>query len=156
MRTARREENRMRFMLLAFCLLAGLETAASACSCRGKPRDEASRQLLAESIAKESIALVEVELVSPYDPRTGRGERLRVLRVLAGRAGPIVEVERHRRPQSAACDMVFHAGYKEVIALQPALHPDKGRRLRRVGSSCTALLLSDPGTRQAVIAAMGR
>jgi hypothetical protein len=146
----------MRFILLALCLLIGLESAAYACSCRGSPRDEAARHALATRIASETTALVEVELVSPYDPRTGRGEKLRVRRVLAGRAGPIVEVERLRRPQSAACDIVFHVGSRRVIAIQPPLHPEKGRPLHRVGSSCTALLLADPETRKAVIAAMRR
>ncbi|HEY5721614.1 MAG TPA: hypothetical protein VIT45_04760 [Allosphingosinicella sp.] len=146
----------MRFLFLALCLLIGLESVASACSCRRSPRDEASRQALAARIAKESTALVEVELVSPYDPRTGRGERLRVRRVLAGRAGPTVEVERLRRPQGAACDIVFHATGRRVVALQPALHPEKGRPLHRVGGSCTAILLADPATRQAVIAAIRR
>lgn len=146
----------MRFLFLALWLLIGLESAASACSCRGQPRDESERQALAARIAKESTGLVEVELVSPYDPRTGRGERLRVRRVLAGRAGKIVEVERLRRPQGAACDMVFHAGGRRIVALQPALHPEKGRPLHRVGSSCTALLLADPATREAVIAAIRR
>ena len=144
----------MRYLLLALCLLAGAESAALACSCRGKPMDEASRQRIAADIAKEASALVEVELASPYDPRTGRGERLRVRRVLAGRAGPIVEVERLRHPQSAACDVVFPSGYRQVIALYKPLHPVKGRPLHRVASSCTALLLGDQALRDAVIAAM--
>ncbi len=146
----------MRHLLLALCLLAGLETAASACSCRSQPRDEAERRALAARIASEATTLVEVELVSGYDARTGRGERLRVRRVLAGRAGPIVEVERLRRPQSAACDLVFPAGRRRIIALSPPLHAVKGRPLHRVSSSCTALIISDPAMQRAVIAAMRR
>jgi hypothetical protein len=144
----------MRPVLIALCLLAGAETAASACSCRGRARDEASRQRIAADIAREASALVEVELASGYDPRTRRGERLRVRRVLAGRAGPTVEVERLRPPQSAACDMVFPSGNRQVIALYKPLHAAKGRPLHRVGSSCTALLLQELALRDAVIAAM--
>src|SRR5687768_17494523 len=88
----------IRNLSIALCLLAGAETAASACSCRSQVRDEAARRSMAADIAKEASALVEVELATPYDPRTRRGERLRVRRVLAGRSGPTVDVERLRPP----------------------------------------------------------
>ena len=144
----------MRYLLLALCLLAGLESAASACSCRGQPVGDAERRALAARIASEATALVEVDLVSPYDPKSRRGERLRVRRVLAGQAGPRIEVERLRPPYSAACDLVFPPGYRRVVLLHPPLHPEKGRPLQRVSSSCTALILADPAMQKAVIAAM--
>ena len=143
----------MRYLLLALCLLAGLESAASACSCRGK-LDDAARSTLARKIASDATALVEVELISPYDPKSGRGERLRVRRVLAGRAGPTVEVERLRPPHGAACDVSFPPGYRRVIYLTPPLHSDRRRPLYRVPNSCTAIMLADPAMQQAVIAAM--
>src|SRR5687767_4151218 len=100
----------MRYPLLALVLAATAESAALACSCRQPPETEAGRQRLAREVAQGASALVEVELARRYDERTGRGERLRVRRTLAGRAAPLVDLERHARPQSAACEQEFEPG----------------------------------------------
>ena len=48
--------------------------------------DPVERRSHAREVARGALALVEAELVTPYDGRPGRGERLRVRRTLAGRA----------------------------------------------------------------------
>ncbi|HEX8262519.1 MAG TPA: hypothetical protein VF547_06570 [Allosphingosinicella sp.] len=143
----------MRHPLLALLLAAAAETAALACSCRQPPDTEAGRQRLAREIAQGASALVEVELVRPYDDRTGRGERLRVRRTLAGRAPPLVDLERHGRPESAACQQEFLPGRRRIVMLYP---PQPRSALHRVGSSCTTFLLSDPPFLRAVTEAMRR
>ena len=144
----------MRYPLLALLLLAAAETAALACSCIPPPRDAAERQRLAREVARGASALVEVELATPYDRRTGRGERLHVRRVLAGRASPLVELHRAGHPESAACDLVFSDRRRLTVLLYP--HPGRAGRipLQRVSSGCTTFLLVDAPFRQAVIAAM--
>lgn len=147
----------MKHAVLALLLIAGAETAALACSCVMPPREAAERQRLVREVARDAVALVEVELAEPYDGRTGRGERLRVRRTLAGRAPASVEIERGRAPSGAACDLVFRPGNRVLVLLYPPRRPVRSPGPRyRVSSSCTTHLLADAAFRAALIGEMGR
>lgn len=143
----------MRYKLLGLFLAAMTETAALACSCRHPPESDSGRQRLAREVAEGGSALVEVEVARPYDERTGRGERLRVRRTFAGRAAPLVDLERHGRPQSAACELEFRPGRRTIVILYP---PRRRGGLHRVAGGCTAFLLTDPRFLEAVTEAMRR
>jgi len=144
--------------LLALVLLAAAESAAIACSCIMPPKDSAARRALAKDVAIDALALVEVELVAPYDGRRARGERLRVLRTLAGQAGAGFEVERSARPSSAACDLTFRRGGRTLVILYPS-GPRKGAPVAgryRVSDSCTSNFLADADFRATLAAEIGR
>jgi hypothetical protein len=145
----------MRRALIALALLAAAETAAIACSCVMAPRDPAERQQLARSVAERAVALVEVEVVSAYDPKRWRGERLRVRRTIAGRAPRLVSVERLSPPSGAACDLVLHAGQRTTVLLYPVGQGGAGGSYT-LSSSCTSSLLADAPFRAALIQEMRR
>ncbi|HEX8449443.1 MAG TPA: hypothetical protein VF652_07620 [Allosphingosinicella sp.] len=142
-------------LLLALLLALAGESAALACSCLPPPTDPAQQRERAREVARGALALVEVELVAPYDQRLGRGERLRVRRTLAGRAPAVFEVERHHPPSSAACDVEFGAGQRTwVVLYAPQM---KGRAIRyRVSASCTGYMLAGAAFRAELAARMRR
>lgn len=143
-----------RLLLLLLLFLAG-EGAALACSCIRPPTDPAQQRIHAREVARGALALVEVELVAPYDERTGRGERLRVRRTLAGRAPAVFEVERVLVPSSASCDVEFQRGARTwVVLYAPRM---RGRAVRyRVSASCTGYMLAGPAFRAELAAQMRR
>lgn len=143
-----------RLFLLLLIFLAG-ESAAVACSCVRPPTDPAEQRLNARAAAKGALALIEVELVAPYDERRGRGERLRVRRTLAGRAPAMFEVERQNRPSSAACDVEFQPRRRTLILLYaPTL---RGGTLRYgVSTTCTGYMLAGAAFRAELIAQIRR
>ena len=143
-----------RLLLLLFLFLAA-ESAALACSCIRPPTDPAQQRVHAREVARGALALVEVELVSPYDERTGRGERLRVRRTLAGRAPAAFEVERNHAPSSASCDVEFQRGVRTwVVLYAPQM---RGRAVRyRVSASCTGYMLANAAFRSELAAQMRR
>ena len=59
-------------------------------------------------------------MLTSYDERSQAGERLRVRRLLWGRAPATLTLERQGRPQSAACELGFEAGERRVIILYGA------------------------------------
>lgn len=141
----------MRRLLAFLLILVAAESAALACSCIMAPRDPALRQALARDARAGALALVEVELVSPY-AGPGRGERLRVRRTLAGRAPAVFSVERPREPSSAACDLEFQPGQRTLILLYPTRQPVNARGpVFRISASCTSYLLNDAAFRAALI-----
>ena len=144
----------VRLFLLPFLFLAA-ESAALACSCIVPPTDPAEIRGHARETARGALALVEVELVSPYDERLGRGERLRVRRTLAGRAPAVFEVERHHPPSSASCDVEFQPGGRTWLVLYaPQM---RGRTTRyRVSASCTGYMLAGARFRAELAAQMRR
>jgi hypothetical protein len=144
--------NRLLLVLLLF--LAG-EGAALACSCIRPPTDPAQQRTHAREIAKGAVALVEVELAAPYDERSGRGERLRVRRTLAGRAPAVFEVERHHAPSSASCDVEFERGIRTWLVLYAPRIRDRTVRYR-VSASCTGHMLAGAAFRSELAAQMGR
>ena len=143
-----------RLLLLLLLFLAG-EGAALACSCIRPPTDPAQQRVHAREVARGALALVEVELVAPYDERMGRGERLRVRRTLAGRAPAVFQVERNHAPSSASCDVEFQRGARTwVVLYAPQM---RGRTIRyRVSASCTGYMLANPAFRAELAAQMRR
>jgi len=146
----------MRHVFLALLLVAAAETAALACTCIAVPTDAGERRSLAQDVAQDAVALVEVELVTPFDAATGRGERLRVVSTLAGQAPAAFDVERDRAPSSAACDLEFRSGERVLVLLYPARQPGQGAAARfRLADSCLTHLLADLPFRNALITAVG-
>lgn len=143
-----------RLLLLPFLFLAG-EGAALACSCIRPPADPAQQRVHARETARGALALVEVELVAPYDARRGRGERLRVRRVLAGRAPATFEVERTNAPSSAACDVEFQPATRTLVVLYaPRM---RGGAVRyRINPTCTGYMLSGAAFRAELAAQIRR
>ena len=143
-----------RLLLIPLLFLAG-ESAALACSCIRPPIDPAQQRVHAREVARGALALVEVELVAPFDERLKRGERLRVRRTLAGRAPALFEIERQNRPSSAACDVEFRKGLKTLVVLYaPRM---SGRTVRyRISSTCTGYMLAGAAFRAELIAQMRR
>ena len=143
-----------RSLLLLLLFLAG-ESAALACSCIRPPTDPAQQRVHAREVARGALALVEVELIAPYDERMGRGERLRVRRTLAGRAPALFEVERNHAPSSASCDVEFQRGARAwVVLYAPQM---RGRTIRyRVSASCTGYMLANTTFRAQLAAQMRR
>ncbi|HET9640598.1 MAG TPA: hypothetical protein VFP12_15470 [Allosphingosinicella sp.] len=142
-----------RFLVPLLLLLAG-EGAALACSCIRPPTDPAERRAHAREVARGALALVEVELVAPYDSRLG-GERLRVRRTLAGRAPAIFEVERPRPPSSAACDVEFARGTRTWVVLYAPRYSVR-KVVYRVSASCTGYMLAGAAFRAELAAQMRR
>lgn len=146
----------IRRLLALLLMLAAVESAALACSCVPPPRDAAQRRALARDIATGALALVEVELVTPYE-RPGRGERLRVRRMLAGRAPALFYVERSGPPSSASCDIEFGRGVRSLVVLYPPEQPVNSRGPHyRLAASCVTYLLTDAAFRAALIREFGR
>jgi hypothetical protein len=145
----------MRRFLIPLLILVAAETPALACSCMAPPTDPAQRRSFAQEAARGALALVEVELATPYDERPGRGERLRVHRILAGRAPAAIEVERLRSPSSASCDVEFLRGVRTwVLLYAPRI---RGRTVRyRVSATCTGFMLADAAFRAELAAQMRR
>ena len=145
----------MRRFLIPLLLLFGAESMAVACSCIRPPADPAQQRVHAREVARGALALVEVELVSPYDSGSGRGERLRVRRTLAGQAPAVFEVERSRKPSSASCDVGFERGARTwVVLYAPRI---RGRTVRyRVSASCTGHMLAGAAFRNELAAQMRR
>jgi hypothetical protein len=145
----------MRRRLLALLILAAAEGPALACSCIRPPTDPAQQRIHAREVVRGALALVEVELVSPYDPRLGRGERLRVRRTLAGQAPAVFEIERNHPPSSASCDVGFERGGRTWLVLYaPQM---RGKTVRyRVSASCTGYMLADARFRTELAAQMRR
>ncbi len=143
-----------RLLLLPLLFLAG-EGAALACSCVRPPADPAQQRIHARDAARGALALVEVELVSPYDARRGRGERLRVRRILAGRAPAAFEVERTNAPSSAACDVEFRPAVRTPVVLYaPRM---RGGTVRyRISSTCTGYMLGGAAFRAELAAQIRR
>lgn len=142
-------------ILLPLLIFFAAEGAALACSCIRPPADPAQQRVHARDAARGALALVEVELVAPFDERLGRGERLRVRRTLAGRAPPVFEVERQNRPSSAACDVEFQRGNRTwLILYAPRM---RGRIVRyRISSTCTGYMLAGAAFRAELAARIRR
>lgn len=145
----------MRRLFSCLLLLAAAETSALACSCIRPPTDPAQQRVHAGEVARGAMALVEVELVSPYDVRTGRGEGLRVRRTLAGRAPAVFEVERTHAPSGASCDVGFERKRPAwVVLYAPRM---RGRSVRyRISASCTGYMLAGAPFRAELAAQMRR
>ena len=131
-------------LLLAALLLVAAESAAFACSCI-RPSNPEEVQRLAREVSHGAVALVEVEVLSPYDMRRSRGEQMRVRRTLAGPAPRSFEVERLNFPSSASCDLEFTRGQRVTLILYPAQQRVRTRTPRyRISGLCTSHLMDEP------------
>ena len=141
----------MRYLTLAAAAILSLETAAIACSCINTDDPVELRRLAGET-AKDAVALVEVEVVRPYDRTTGEGETMRVVRVLAGNAPASFRVPRTHPPSSASCDIDYRARQRDEVILYPATGsaPSSPPAFRTSGL-CSDHLLDKPEFRNTLI-----
>lgn len=148
----------MRQAILAAVIALGAESTALACSCL-PPLNAADERASADRIANGAVALVEVDVLSPYDRRRRRGELMRVRNVLAGRSTPTFRLSRLRAPDSAGmCDNIYQMGERTIVVLYPAM-PQRRRRgnyYREGGVCTTALAKSFPVLRQYLVRAINR
>lgn len=122
-------------------------TAALACSCVA-PSSPAQSREFARSAVEHAVAIVEIRVLSAYDARSQRGERVQVRRVLWGRAPNRFELERGPSPSSASCDLLFRAGERRYMILYPAERRTRGGPARfRPHGLCTDHLVQAPGHR---------
>ena len=145
----------MRLSLVAAAALVAFDSAALACSCIATD-DPAELKRFAAEAAADAVALVEVEIVRPYDHATGQGEVMRVIRTIAGEAATTFQVPRQRFPSSASCDIEFRAGQRELLILYPTAGSAAATPAYRISGLCTDHLLDKPVYRDAVIDAIGR
>src|SRR5688500_6474280 len=106
----------LRKPLLALALLFGGGTAALACSCVVPDPPERAGPM-AREILQRAVAIVEADVLTSYDSRLQMGERIRVRRLLWGRAPATLTLARGGYPSSAACGIAFQAGERRVIIL---------------------------------------
>jgi len=134
----------MRFaVLLAPLLLLGIEAAALACSCAPAETPEQSREA-ARQVLKGAVAIVEAEVLAGYDRRLRRGEQVRAVKTLFGKAPRSFEIHRPREPNSAMCDIEPRPGGRRVLILYPAPKGVAGRPRYQVQNLCSDYLVRDP------------
>jgi hypothetical protein len=126
-------------LLIALVLVFGLEAQLLACSCVPPDLPERSRQAARDAV-KGAVAIVEVVALRDYDFRSGRGERVRVLRTHFGRAPRQFEIARRTSASSASCDLLLGKGQRKTLILYPA-----GRSRFRIQSLCSDFLVGAPG-----------
>ena len=144
------------FLALVSVLAMAAETAALACTCIALPVDAAERRELAGDVADGAVALVEVELDRGYDSAAGRGERLRVVSTLAGRAPAAIEVERDGTPDTGRCDLEFRPGERVIVLLYPPrVAAQAGEAHYRLADKCLTQLVGDAAFRSELVAAIG-
>lgn len=137
-------------------LVAGLlamETAAIACSCLNTDDPVELARLGAEA-AQDAVAVVEAEALTSFE-QTRAGERMRVVRTLAGAAPGTFIVERGPHPGSASCDVLYKVGERVLVILYPSPGPTSGPPTFRTSGLCTVHLLDKPAFRDSLIRAMG-
>jgi hypothetical protein len=135
-------------LALAAALLA-VPGAALACSCM-YTEDPAELRSLAKEVVPNAIALVEAETILTFEESKGVGDRLRIVRSLAGSAEGEFRVERRGFPSSASCDDLHEKGHRAVLILYPAQQPAAGETKYRISGLCTAGLLQQPVFRDEV------
>lgn len=140
---------------LAFAIgsLMLLESAALACSCLATD-DPAQLEKLGASAAEDAVALVEAEALTSFE-QTGAGERMKVVRVLAGTAPKQFIVERGPSPSSASCDVLYRVGERALVILYPSPGPTDGPTTFRTSGLCTVHMLDKPAFRDRLIEKLG-
>ena len=146
----------MKLWIAAAAALLSVPTAALACSCLAT-EDPVELRNLAPEAAKNALALVEVETLVPFAESKGAGDRMRIVRILAGAAEPEFRVERGHFPSSASCDLLFERGQRGTIILYPAAPRATGDGLPtyRISGLCTGHLLDQPVLRGEIIRLIG-
>jgi len=143
----------MKRIALAMGALLMLESAALACSCLGTDDPVELRRIATES-AEGAIALVEAEALTSF-AATGKGERMRVVRTLAGSAPAEFTIARRKNPSSASCDVLYEVGERALIVLYPPTGPVKAPHEFRTSGLCAVHMLDRPIFRDALIDAIG-
>ena len=138
----------MRYWTLAAAALFAAETAAIACSCIATD-DPAELRRFAADAAQGAVALVEAEALTSFEA-TRTGERMRVIRTLAGNAPAQFTVERGPTPSSASCDVLYNVGDRALIILYPAEGRSAGPVYRTSGL-CSVHMLEKPVYRDELI-----
>lgn len=142
----------MRYFALAAAALVTVETSAVACSCIAT-EDPAELQRFAAEAAKNALALVEVEALTSFE-QTRTGERMRVVRTLAGRAPAEFQIQRGPMPSSASCDILYSPGQRDLVILYPPSEAVAGP-VYRVSGLCSDHLLDQPAFRNSLVRHIG-
>ena len=149
----------MRTILLAAGLVA-MAAPALACTC-SPPETEAQKREIAARIARDSVAIVDVEQVAPMDYNGMRGETYSVAKVHLGKAPAKFELARgfHREPDGGvslavtSCDEIPPPGKRMTMVLYATDTPGRFR----FGSTCDQYFISEvPGAIGLIRAAFGR
>ena len=140
----------MKHLAIVAAVAASLGSAALACSCLDTD-DPAQLRTLAREIGPNAVALVEAEALTSYS-QTPDGERMRVVRTLAGQAAAEFKVWRGRGfPSGASCDVLYEPGTRATIILYAAPQPaTDGTTHYRTSGLCTDHLLAKPVFREEV------
>ena len=148
----------MRGLLIAVGL-AAISAPALACTC-SPPETEAQKQEIAARIAKDSVAIVDVEQVAPMDYQGMRGETYSVAKVHLGKAPAKFELARdfHREPNGgvsmavSSCDEIPPPGKRTTVVLYATETPGKFR----FGGTCDQYFINEvPGAMALIRAALG-
>jgi hypothetical protein len=142
----------MKHLALVAAALLTTETAALACSC-APAETQAELKRYGTEIGKKAVALVEAEALTAYE-RRGRGERMRVIRTLAGTAPAEFRIERGEHASSASCDLLYRVGQRATVILYPTGATDSDLPVYRTAGLCTAQFVDEPAFRDAVIRAL--
>ncbi len=99
---------------------------------------------MAREIARDVVAIVEVDVLSEYRPH-GPGELVRLRRTLFGQAPRTFRIRRGPDASDASCDLLLRKGQRKVLILsKPAGNSFTGRRYA-IQSLCSDFLTSDRG-----------
>lgn len=126
-------------MLIAAALLA-IPTAALACSCINTDDPEELRTMAPE-VAEKALALVEVETLVSFDQSRGAGDKMRVVRSIAGGVTGEFRVERGPFPSGASCDQLFRQGERATVLLFDSKRTATDVPVYGISGLCTGLLL---------------
>ena len=146
----------MKLWIAAAAALLTVPTSALACSCLATS-DPVELRNMAPEAAKGAIALVQVETLVPFHESQSAGDRMRVVRTLAGSAPSEFRVLRGHFPSSASCDLLFERGQRGTVILYPAATAgaDADLPTYRISGLCTGFLLEQPVFRDEIIRLIG-
>lgn len=133
----------MRFLILSLSLIIAAEGAALACSCIAPGTPEQARSFSRE-VVRGAAAIVEVDVLSGYDPRRRRAEVVRVRRTLFGRAPASFHIYRPAPPGSASCDIELSRGERRILVIYPAAASWWTRGQYRIHGLCSDSLVREP------------
>lgn len=138
--------------IFAAAALVAAETAAIACSCIATDDPVELRRFGAEA-AKDAVALVEAEALTSFEA-TRTGERMRVVRTLAGHAPAQFQIQRGSSPSSASCELLYEVGDRALIILYPVDGATSAAPVYRTSGLCSVHMLDKSEFRDSLIRAM--
>ena len=143
----------MKPWIIAAVAVLAAPSAALACSCLYTENPKELRAL-AKEVAPNAVALVEAETTQTYAESNGAGDRMRIVRTLAGSAPAEFRVERGPFPSSASCDQLYEKGEQAMLILYAPSQPSAGEPTFRISGLCTTGLLQQAPYRDEVIRLM--